>query len=176
MDIYFPLYDVGGVDLETAITFASGDVMISKDGGTFANTTNLPTEIATTSGVYKLTLAGAEYVADVVKVKVVDQTGPKVWMDKVVIFSPGADLANRVMQVGTVNDLTTTPTTTVFAALDITEATASHFVGRVVIWATGNLKYQAAKITAYSLVSGEGKFTVTGMTEAPADGDVFVTI
>jgi len=77
---------------------------------------------------------------------------------------------------GTVNDAVTTPTTTVFAANDITEATADHFNGRVIIFTSGTLQYQATDITDYELASGEGKFTVTAMTEAAADGDTFIII
>jgi hypothetical protein len=77
---------------------------------------------------------------------------------------------------GTVNDANTSPTTTVFAASDITEATADHFIGRTIIFTTGDLQYQATDITDYALVSGEGRFTVTALTSAPADGDQFVII
>lgn len=47
------------------ITAATGlDPEISKDGGTFTNTTNSPTEIATSSGVYFVDLTAAEMTAD----------------------------------------------------------------------------------------------------------------
>ncbi len=77
---------------------------------------------------------------------------------------------------GTVETATTTPNNTVFAASDITEATANHYVNRVILWTTGNLIGQVGQITAYSLVSGEGKFTVSSQTDIPADGDTFVII
>lgn len=74
---------------------------------------------------------------------------------------------------GTVNDANTAPTTTVFAAEDITEATADHFNGRVIVFTTGALAGQATTISDYELDTGEGKFTVVTLTEAPADGDAF---
>ena len=77
---------------------------------------------------------------------------------------------------GTVEDTTTTPTTTDFAAPDITEATADHFIGRTVVWVAGALTLQAAIITDYELSGGAGKFTVETMTEAPADGDTFIIV
>ena len=77
---------------------------------------------------------------------------------------------------GTVEDSTTTPTTTTFAAADITEATADHFNGRIIIFTSGALAGQATDITDYELDSGEGKFVVTALTEAPADGDTFVIV
>ena len=77
---------------------------------------------------------------------------------------------------GTVNDANTTPSATEFAASDITEATDDHFVGRLIIFTTGALAYQATRITGYTLTSGEGVFTVEQMTEAPADSDQFIVV
>lgn len=77
---------------------------------------------------------------------------------------------------GTVSNAVTTPTTTVFAADDITEATADHYNGRVIIFTSGALSGQATDISDYALDTGEGKFTVTAMTEAPANNDTFVII
>ena len=81
-----------------------------------------------------------------------------------------------VIVKGTVSNAVTTPSTTEFAADDITEATGSHYNGRTIIFTTGVLAGQATDITAYSLVSGEGKFTVTALTEAPANNDQFIII
>jgi len=66
--------------------------------------------------------------------------------------------------------------TTVFNTNDITEATTDHFNGRVVIFTSGDLKYEASDITAYSQVGGIGQFTVTALTEAPASGTPFVIV
>ena len=77
---------------------------------------------------------------------------------------------------GTVSNAVTAPTTTVFAADDITEATADHFNGRVIIFTSGALQNQATDITDYELVSAEGKFTVTALTEAPANNDTFIIV
>lgn len=77
---------------------------------------------------------------------------------------------------GTVDTGAFSPTTTQFEADDITEATASHYVGRRVIFTSGSLSGQAALITAYSLQGANGRFTVTTMTEAPANNDTFVLV
>lgn len=71
-------------------------------------------------------------------------------------------------------DDTVAPTTTVFEADDVTEATADHFNGRIIIFTSGALKDEATDITDYELSGGKGKFTVTAMTEAPANNDTFV--
>lgn len=76
---------------------------------------------------------------------------------------------------GTV-DSTVAPTTTEFEADDITEATADHFIGRVIIFTTGALYGQATDITDYAIATGKGHFTVTALTEAPGNNDQFVII
>ena len=82
----------------------------------------------------------------------------------------------EVVVPGTVSHDNTAATTTVFYSDDITEATADHYNGRIVIFTSGALQYQATDITDYALVSGEGKFTVTALTEAPGDNVTFVIV
>ena len=77
---------------------------------------------------------------------------------------------------GTVDNTVLTPTTTQFEADDITEATANHYINRVVLWTTGALTGQVGQITAYALNSGRGRFTISTQTEAPANNDTFVII
>jgi len=76
---------------------------------------------------------------------------------------------------GTVDTATNshTPTTTEFQADDITEATADHFIGRIVTFLTGALADQSTDITDYAAVGGIAQFTVTAMTDAPANNDKF---
>ena len=69
-----------------------------------------------------------------------------------------------------------TPTTTEFQADTITEATADHFNGRIVVFRSGVLAGQATDITDYVAVGGIGQFTVTALTEAPSNNDTFVII
>jgi hypothetical protein len=64
-------------------------------------------------------------------------------------------------------------TTTQFEASDITEATADHYKGRVVMFSSGAVNQQGSTITAYSLSGGRGHFTVDALTEAPANGVTF---
>ena len=69
-----------------------------------------------------------------------------------------------------------TPTATVFQADDITEATSNHYNDRSLIFTSGALAGQATEITGYSVVGGIGQFTVTTMTEAPANDDTFIIV
>lgn len=85
-------------------------------------------------------------------------------------------LSTLSIVTGTVSNANATPTTTVFAASDITEATADHYIGRVVIFTSGALIRQAAPISDYALTTGEGTFTVQALTEAPANGDTFIIV
>ena len=78
--------------------------------------------------------------------------------------------------LGTVSHDNTASTTTVFYSDDITEATADHFNGRIVIFTSGAVIQQATDITDYELSVGEGKFTVTALAEAPADNVTFVIV
>jgi len=91
-----------------------------------------------------------------------------------------ANLAASAGQVikATVDTVTNThtPTMTVFQADTITEATADHYNGRIVIFTSGVLAGQATDITDYAAVGGIGQFTVTAMTEAPSNDDTFVIV
>lgn len=87
-----------------------------------------------------------------------------------------AKSAQRIVS-GTVNTANTSASTTQFAASDITEATDDHFNGRIVIFTSGNLQNQATDITDYTTNGqGEGVFTVTTLTESPANSDTFIII
>jgi hypothetical protein len=77
---------------------------------------------------------------------------------------------------GTVDNTGFTPTATEFEASDITTAAASHYVGRLVVFTSGTLAAQAARITNYTLTGGRGHFTVTTLTTAPANAVTFVVV
>lgn len=85
-------------------------------------------------------------------------------------------VAAGVMRTGTVESAGHTPTTTEFEASDITEATADHYKDRTILFTSGALTEQQCTISAYSLVSGRGHFTVSTLTEAPADNDTFIIV
>ena len=63
--IVYPMLDADG-DLVTGAT--TPDAEISKNGDTFADCTNESTEIATSSGVYYLTLTGTELTCDMASI------------------------------------------------------------------------------------------------------------
>lgn len=101
---------------------------------------------------------------------------------KVITDALGATAAARLalsagqMVPGTVDTSAHTPTTTEFEADDITEATADHYIGRVVVFTSGALAGQVTDITDYALSGANGHLTVTALTEAAANDDTFIIV
>lgn len=85
-------------------------------------------------------------------------------------------LAAGTIITGTVDSTGFSPTTAEFEADDITEATADHYNGRVIIFTSGALLGQATSISDYSLATGRGHFTVPALTEAPANNGTFIIV
>jgi hypothetical protein len=74
----------------------------------------------------------------------------------------------------TVTDAAFTPTPNIFEVSTFSEATPDHHKSRIILWTTGALAADGGQITnieASSLEAGNVRFTVTTMTEAPANGD-----
>lgn len=95
----------------------------------------------------------------------------------VIRISTSSDAADKLeasaetIETGTAaaGTLTTTSMTT-----DLTEATNSHYNGRIIIWTSGVLLRQATAITGYN---GTSKMlTFTAVTEAPTAGDTFIIV
>lgn len=78
----FELVESGSSNFKSGITFTAGEIKISKDGGNFANSNNLPSEVNTPSGIYKILLTAEETNADRICIKIVDSE-PKAWHDTV---------------------------------------------------------------------------------------------
>ena len=57
---------------------------------------------------------------------------------------------------------------------NLSEATDDHYIGRVIIWTSGNLLGQASDITDYA--GTNGVLTFSALTEAPQNGDTFVIV
>lgn len=157
-------------------TLATGDFKVSKDGGTLTNLGTLPAVTPASSKVVKVTLSAAEMTADNIVVLGSDAAGAE-WCDYMVCIQPSkmADPAATIVR-GTVDNTAFTPTTTSLEADDITEATADHYNGRVIIFTSGALQNQVTNINDYELSGGRGKFTYDQLTEAPGNNDTFVIV
>jgi hypothetical protein len=81
---------------------------------------------------------------------------------------------------GTVNTGISAASSTAFSCSDITEATATHYVGKQCWQITGTLTKQWwGVVTAYSLNSGEGRFTLSPgspTSEVPITGNIMLFI
>jgi hypothetical protein len=74
--------------------------------------------------------------------------------------------------LGTTTNTGFTGTATEFECGDVTEATTGHFIGKVATFYSGALLSQSSVVTAYSLASGRGHFTVATLTEAVPNGSL----
>jgi hypothetical protein len=160
----FPLIDANNRPARyTGLTFVTGDCKVSKDGGSYANTTNLPSEIGA-SGRYSLVLTAAEMDAD--------------WVHVYVTKSGVVDDWDQ--QIGTSGDpsgtvLTNGGNTALTFLTDRSESTNDYWKDALVLFTTGALIGQVKKATAYN---GSTKFlTVSGgFTGTPSNGDRFVLV
>jgi len=97
-------------------------------------------------------------------------------------ISASTDAADKLeasadtMVIGTVDNAVFTATTTVLESDTITEATADHYNGRIIVFTSGTMNRVATDITDYSLVGGRGQFTYTAIPTPPADNETFVII
>jgi len=162
---------------------------ISKDGGAAAATNDAsPTELDATNfpGAYIFDMAQAETNADLIILQakststgisifpVFIYTGISSDMTSISGSSTAADKLEASaltieVAAAAAGTLSTTQMTTT-----LTEATSSHYVGRVVIWTSGVLLRQASPITAYD--GGSKLLTFTAVTEAPTAGDTFIIV
>lgn len=203
-----PFVDKGDADTEeTGLTIADTTVYLSKNGSGKANPndTNDCTEDA--NGVYRKQLNATDtntlglltvYVHEsgALYIRQDYQVVTSNWYDSmnstdtlqadVTAISGSTDAADGLeasaltIVPGTVNTDNVSSTTTTFQADDITEATADHFNGRIVIfYDSGDALFrQAAAILDYSWDSSnnEAVFTVPALTEAPSNNDKFVIV
>ncbi len=105
----------------------------------------------------------------------------KLQVDTVELNSVAASAANLERSAstivrGTSDNTGFTATTTIFESDDVTEATSDHYKGRVVVFTNNALAGQASAITAYSLSSGRGRFTINALTEIVPDDTTFVIV
>lgn len=99
--IKFSLFKQDGLTYATSstVTFAAGDVQISKDGGAYANIGTLPTAVGNT---WYLILTAAELTASSVHISISDATATQVWLDAdIVVETYGNAAAMHAFDLGT---------------------------------------------------------------------------
>lgn len=106
-------------------TLAAGDVVISKDGGAFANLTTLPTVTPAAGKGVKVTVSATEMTADNVLIIFSDAAGAE-WCDLSINVATSAqqidDLATQA-SVNTIDDFLDTEVAAILAAVDTEVAT-----------------------------------------------------
>ena len=146
----------------TGITFATGNVQISKDGGAFANATNLPSEIST-SGRYSHVLTSSEMDAGWVLVKITNS----LMQDCDIMVATSNHPSGQVVTNGS-NTATTFQT-------NRAETATNYWQDSLLLFTSGSLVGQQSKITGYN--GGTFFITVgTAFTGTPSAGDEFIIV
>jgi hypothetical protein len=192
-----------GVTHEPSLTLSQSDVILFKNFGAGAQKNDATTATYDTAGHYGVPLNTTDTnTVGHLRVYINESGALPMWQDFFVYTAnvydsmfAGSDLLQ--VDVQSINDSTTaadnlgnsalgvikgtsdntafTGTSTVFESDDITEATADHYNGRVVVFTSGALLGQAGLISDYALNSGRGRFTIsTALTEAVPDDSTFV--
>ena len=152
---------VNTVTALTGHTAQTGDSFAVVNSGTFGNAQLV--RATTPANALDINATG-EAGADIVRI------------NNVIGSAQGLERSASVIVEGITDDTGTAATTTQFDSDTITEATADHYNGRVVIFTNLALAGQATSISDYSLVAGRGRFTVVALTESPPDNSTFVVI
>ena len=147
---------------KSGIVWTASDCQVSKDGASFANTTNLPTEIGT-SGRYSVVLTSSETDASWVMVKI-ERSDIQPWD---IAMATGGHPSGTVVADGG-NTATTFKT-------DLTEGTTDYWKDVLILFTTGTLLGQVRKVVTYD---GTTKFVTlsSALTSTPTAGARFVLV
>ncbi len=178
--VYFPLITAGGTDFQTTWAPAAGESQYSIDGGAFSNLGSNPSHEG--NGIWSQAYTVAESSGEYIVLTYSD--GATDIEDQAVILYTGLSgqiEANQGIVILEVDTAVTAATATAFECLRLSpntteETTADHYNGRNILFTTGNLLGQMTDITDYALQNSREFYTVTALTEAPADGDRFVVL
>ena len=196
--------ETDGKTAETALTISQADVLLWKEGGTTLAQKNESTActhrsnglytcpINTTDTATLGTLVVSVHESGALPIRQDYKVVPANIYDSIVL---GTDLQDiSLVQVngatagvlnfaestlaivrGTSDNTGFTATTSIMDTT-ITEATADHYNGRVIVFTSGALLGQATLITDYALTTGRGRFTFSTLTEAVPNGTTFVIV
>jgi len=179
-DFYIPIPKQGSTDFASTAdwTPAAGDVKVSKDGGADANIATLPSAVASTAGLWKVSLSNTELTAKAVSVRIMDAATKAVMDDALRILTfgdPNAQypydfsLPNYALAAITYGSVTGTATTTTLQDSSLTVADVDFYKGRILLPLTGALRGLGSKINGYTT----GVLTFDAMTRAMAASDKY---
>lgn len=198
------LDDADAKTAETALTLSQSDILLSKNFGAFAQKNDATSATHDSQGWYGVPLNTTDTATlGPLQFSVQESGALPVWDTWMVVnanaynsYVLGSDFYH--VDIRAVNDNATSPvnlalsalgivpgtsdntgftgTTSQFEASDITEATADHFNGRVIVFTSGALLGQATLITDYALSGGRAHFTISTLTEAVPNTSSFVIV
>jgi hypothetical protein len=145
------------------LTLAPGECKISKDGAAYANSTNLPVEIAPSSGRYSLDLTASEMDAGVIAIMVENLA-----IDPLDLIVTTPNQPSGAVVADGLNSSFTFKT-------DRTEVGTDFWKDCVVAFASGALQGQVRRVVGYD---GSTKFmsVLSPLSAAPAPGDRFLLL
>lgn len=151
----------------TAVVDAAGliDANVVKIGPTGSGVAQAARDLGTSvllspgTGTGQLTIASGVVAADAVKLNGVAGSAANLEKSASVIFRGSA---------------TGTTSTTTLIDSTLTQAAADFWKGRIIIFTSGTLQYQASDITAFD--PSTDKITFTAMTAAASGGDTYVIV
>lgn len=153
----------------TGFSFASGDLVISKDGGATSPAGTLPAETPASSKLFRFSFSATEMEAGRVVALLVDQTVPKAFEDQIVIVE--TEVAEGAIGGIVTTDAGNSATQFEANALGSTDI----YTNLLCVFTTGNNAKAERKVTGYNTSTKILSFT-TGFPNTPADGDKFVLI
>lgn len=193
-----------GKTRKTALTIAQASRLLSKHGGTYTQQATTGNLTHAAAGYYTMvlttgdtdTLGHLELDIDIATALVVRRAWQIVTQDSYnALNGSGNGLRSNVLSInslngsavrlalssgqlvpGTVDNTALSPSATQFDASDITTAGVDHYKSRSIIFTSGSLAGQGCSITAYSVVGGRGRFTVSTLNNAPANGATFLIV
>jgi len=146
---------------KTGLTFVSGDAKVSKDGGAFASTANVPVEIGST-GRYSLALTAAEL--DCIWLHV---TIEKATMQPQDVVGATSGHPSGAAVTGTLGATTFTT--------NLVSAVTDFWKDALLVFTSGALAGQVKKVVGYNGAT-KAITLASALTAAPANGDLFVLI
>lgn len=161
--------DIGQINAEVITALSDYDVptdaemiartLVAANYGTAANQTNIEADTQDIQGRLPAALVSSRMDSDVRAIN-----GNTASATKLALSADSIETGAAV--TGT---LSTTQMTT-----DLTEVTDDHYIGRVLIWTSGNLIRQVASVTDY--LGSTKMLTFTIVTEAPVNGDTWIMV
>lgn len=196
--------DTDGKTPETALTLSQSDILLWKEGGTTLAQKNESTTCTHRSiGLYTCPINTTDTnTLGTLVVSVAESGALPIRQDYIVLpanvydsFVLGTDVLDvsatqlngsatplTNLAASSLGIVTGTSDNTGFTATSsimdttITEATADHYNGRVIVFTSGALVGQATLITDYALTGGRGRFTMSTLTEAVPNSTTFVIV